>query len=49
MTEGILSRIQYNYDGKYFLSASYRRDASSRFAPENPFKDLIISDEELPF
>ncbi|ADV45201.1 TonB-dependent receptor [Bacteroides helcogenes] len=32
MTEGILSRIQYNYDGKYFLSGSYRRDASSRFA-----------------
>ena len=31
MTEGILSRLQYNYDGKYFLSASYRRDASSRF------------------
>ena len=31
MTEGILSRIQYNYDGKYFLSGSYRRDASSRF------------------
>ena len=35
MTEGILSRIQYNYDGKYFLSASYRRDASSRFAKEH--------------
>lgn len=35
MTEGILSRVQYNYDGKYFLSASYRRDASSRFAPEH--------------
>ncbi|MEQ3146735.1 SusC/RagA family TonB-linked outer membrane protein [Phocaeicola coprocola] len=35
MTEGILSRIQYNYDGKYFLSASYRRDASSYFAKEN--------------
>ncbi len=32
MTEGILSRIQYNYDGKYFVNASYRRDASSRFA-----------------
>ncbi len=31
MTEGILSRLQYNYDGKYFFSASYRRDASSRF------------------
>ena len=28
MTEGILSRIQYNYEGKYFFSASYRRDAS---------------------
>lgn len=32
-TKGILSRVQYDYDGKYFLSASYRRDASSRFAP----------------
>lgn len=32
MTEGILSRIQYNYDNKYFLSTSYRRDESSRFA-----------------
>lgn len=35
MTEGILSRVQYNYDNKYFLSASYRRDASSRFAKEH--------------
>ncbi len=33
MTEGILSRAQYDYDGRYFLSASFRRDASSRFAP----------------
>jgi len=33
MTEGVLSRLQYDYAGKYFLSASYRRDASSRFAP----------------
>ena len=32
MTEGILSRAQYDYDGRYFFSASYRRDASSRFA-----------------
>ncbi|WP_321334730.1 TonB-dependent receptor [uncultured Bacteroides sp.] len=32
MTEGILSRVQYNYDGKYFFSGSFRRDASSRFA-----------------
>jgi TonB-linked SusC/RagA family outer membrane protein len=35
MTEGILSRLQYNYDGKYFFSASYRRDASSRFAKDH--------------
>ena len=33
MTEGILSRVQYDYDNKYFVSASYRRDASSVFAP----------------
>ena len=32
MTEGFLSRAQYDYAGKYFVSASYRRDASSRFA-----------------
>ncbi len=32
MTEGILSRVQYNYAEKYFLSGSFRRDASSRFA-----------------
>lgn len=32
MTEGIISRLQYDYKEKYFLSASYRRDASSRFA-----------------
>ncbi len=33
MTEGFLSRAQYDYAGKYFVSASFRRDASSRFAP----------------
>ena len=33
MTEGIISRLQYNYDEKYFLSGSFRRDASSRLAP----------------
>lgn len=33
MTEGFLSRVQYDYNEKYFVSASYRRDASSRFAP----------------
>jgi len=33
-TIGFLSRLQYDYDGKYFLSGSYRRDASSRFSPD---------------
>lgn len=34
-TEGWFGRAQYNYAEKYFGSLSYRRDASSRFAPEN--------------
>ncbi len=32
LTEGFLARVQYDYAEKYFVSASYRRDASSRFA-----------------
>ncbi|MDR3061724.1 MAG: TonB-dependent receptor, partial [Dysgonamonadaceae bacterium] len=32
---GFLGRAQYNYDSKYFISASYRRDGSSRFHPDN--------------
>lgn len=35
MSEGILSRLQYDYDGKYFASASFRRDASSVFAKDH--------------
>ena len=31
MTQGFLGRVQYNYGEKYFLSGSYRRDASTRF------------------
>ena len=33
--EGWLFRGQYNYANKYFASASYRRDASSRFHPDH--------------
>lgn len=33
MREGFLGRVQYDYSGKYFGSASIRRDASSKFAP----------------
>ncbi|SFS39445.1 SusC/RagA family TonB-linked outer membrane protein [Sphingobacterium wenxiniae] len=28
-------RVNYSFDSKYFLSASYRRDASSRFGPNS--------------
>lgn len=34
-TEGYFGRIQYDFNEKYFLSGSYRRDASSRFHPDN--------------
>src|SRR5690554_1971771 len=34
-THGFLGRVQYDYDNRIFLSTSFRRDASSRFAPEN--------------
>lgn len=33
--EGYFSRLMYNYDEKYFLSGSFRRDASSRFHPDH--------------
>lgn len=33
MTEGFLTRAQYDYNGTIFASLSFRRDASSRFAP----------------
>ncbi|WRQ34032.1 TonB-dependent receptor [Bacteroidales bacterium MB20-C3-3] len=29
----MLSRAEYNYDNKYYFSASYRRDGSSRLSP----------------
>jgi TonB-linked SusC/RagA family outer membrane protein len=32
--EGYFSRIEYNYDEKYYLTTSLRRDASSRFHPD---------------
>ncbi|WP_289119795.1 SusC/RagA family TonB-linked outer membrane protein [uncultured Bacteroides sp.] len=33
--EGMFAQIKYNYDEKYYFSASYRRDASSRFHPDH--------------
>ncbi|MDE6120514.1 MAG: TonB-dependent receptor, partial [Muribaculaceae bacterium] len=51
--EGWLFRGQYDYDAKYFLSGSFRRDASSRFHPKHRWGNFwslggawIISKEE---
>lgn len=33
----LFSRINYNYDGKYLLTAVFRRDGSSRFGSNNRF------------
>lgn len=33
--EGYLSRVNYDYLGKYYFDASFRRDASSRFSPKS--------------
>lgn len=30
-----IGKADYNYDNKYYLSGSFRRDGSSRFSPEN--------------
>ncbi len=32
--EGYLGRAEYDYAGRYYISASYRRDGSSRFHPD---------------
>lgn len=34
-TESYLARGRYNYDERYFVEASFRRDGSSRFHPDN--------------
>ena len=53
-TLGLLGRLQYNYKGKYLLSASARRDGSSRFSDTyryNTFPSLSlgwnVSDENF--
>ncbi len=33
--EGFFSRVNYDYKGKFFLNASFRRDGSSIFHPDN--------------
>ena len=34
-TRGFFGRLNYDYGERFFLSGSYRRDASSRFHPDN--------------
>lgn len=48
----LFGRIQYNYNNKYLINISGRRDGSSRFGPENKFHNFgaigagwIISNE----
>lgn len=38
--EGFFGRAQYNYNEKYFASASYRRDGSSYFAKDHRWGDF---------
>ena len=53
-TESYLGRIRYNYRDRYNLEASFRRDGSSRFHPDNRWGNFgsvganwIISEEEF--
>jgi TonB-linked SusC/RagA family outer membrane protein len=38
--ESYLARFAYNFDTKYFIEGSYRRDGSSRFSEETRFGDF---------
>ena len=38
--ESYFSRVQYDYKSKYFVSASYRRDGSSRFGSNSRYADF---------
>jgi TonB-linked SusC/RagA family outer membrane protein len=39
--ESYFGRINYDYDGKYFLSASYRQDGTSKFASDKRWGDFF--------
>lgn len=39
-SEGYFGRLDYDYDGKYFVSGSYRRDGSSKFSEDNRWGDF---------
>lgn len=39
-TEGYFGRVNYDFDQKYYLTASYRRDGSSKFAQQSRWGDF---------
>lgn len=39
--ESIFTRVNYTYDNRYLLTATFRRDGSSRFAPENRWANFF--------
>ena len=53
-TESYLARVQYGYDNRYNIEASFRRDGSSRFAKESRWGNFgslganwVFSNEEF--
>ena len=53
-TESYLGRIRYNYDDTYHADASFRRDGSSRFHPDNRWGNFwslggnwVVTNEEF--
>jgi TonB-linked SusC/RagA family outer membrane protein len=38
---GRLARLNYNYDSRYLLTANFRRDGSSKFAPSNRYGNFV--------
>ncbi len=49
-----LSQVNYNLSSKYFITASFRRDGSSKFAPENKYGNFysfaaswLVSNEDF--
>ena len=38
--QAVYGRLNYNYDRKYFINITGRRDGSSRFSPENRFANF---------
>ncbi|HEY0669336.1 MAG TPA: SusC/RagA family TonB-linked outer membrane protein, partial [Sphingobacteriaceae bacterium] len=50
----VFGRVNYNYDGRYLLNVTARRDGSARFGPENQFANFaavgvgwILSEEKF--